>query len=219
MSYREISIGTTVLGRSITALHFVPASYAKPRPSAVFIGIIHGDEPVGVHCLARLCDDLLERPPGRDTWIVPALNIDGLAAGTKNNANDVDLDRNFAAESWSAEHAAGYGSGSEPESEPETKALVTLLERVDARRIVSVRAPYRMVLWDGAGRELAASMAERNGYELRDTPEHPRPGSLAEKYRADPGREIVTLEIPFGDEEDAWQQNRAALRFAVDLPT
>ena len=28
-------------------------------------------------------DELVERPPGRDTWIVPCLNVDGLLAGTR----------------------------------------------------------------------------------------------------------------------------------------
>ncbi|ACY17977.1 M14 family zinc carboxypeptidase [Haliangium ochraceum] len=216
--YRQVEIGETVVGRGIMALHFTPPEYARPRPPAVFIGAIHGDEPLGSYCLARLCDDLLERPPGRDTWIIPALNVDGLAGGTKNNANDVDLDRNFAAASWSASHRPGYGSGAAPESEPETQALVALIARVQPARIVTVRSPYRMVLWDGAGEALAAAMAERNGYELRDDPGYPRPGSLAHKYGVEAGCEVVTLEVPFCEEPEAWRENRSALRFAVDLP-
>jgi hypothetical protein len=29
---------------------------------------------------------------------------------------------------------------------------------------------------------------------------------------------VITLEIPFMPEAQAWQENRAALRFALDLP-
>ena len=76
----------SVLGRPIEAVHFVPPGYAKPRPAAVLFGAIHGDEPASQLMLERLADELVERPPGRDTWIVPCLNVDGLAAGTRDNA-------------------------------------------------------------------------------------------------------------------------------------
>ncbi|HWN69253.1 MAG TPA: hypothetical protein VNM90_16550, partial [Haliangium sp.] len=70
MMYREVEIGQTVLGRAIVALHFEPPSYARPRPPAVLLGAIRGDEPLGAYCLSRLCQELVERPPGRETWII-----------------------------------------------------------------------------------------------------------------------------------------------------
>lgn len=200
------------------AVHFVPASYARPRPPALLFGAIHGDEPLGVYCLARLCDELLERPPGRDTWIIPALNLDGLAGGSKNNANDVDLNRNFAAGNWVAEHKAGYFPGRAPESEPETQALVQLIERTGATRLVALHSPYRTVNWDGSGRELAEAMAELNGYGATADIGYPTPGSFGSRYGKDLGLEVVTLEIPFLEEDVAWQENRAALRHVLDLP-
>ena len=219
MYRREVEIGHSVLGRSIIAMHFLPPSYARPRPPAVFVGAIHGDEPLGMYCLSRLCEELIERPPGRDTWIVPVLNVDGLAGGSQNNARDVDLNRNFAASSWSATHQAGYYPGPAAESEPETQALVALVERVGAERLVVLRSPYRMLIWEGRGRALAEEMAAHNGYEVRADAVHPLPGSFGDKYGRDRNLEVVTLEIPFLEEEDAWQENRAALRHAVDLPT
>ncbi|HLU65282.1 MAG TPA: M14 family zinc carboxypeptidase [Kofleriaceae bacterium] len=215
---REVEIGRTVLGRPITALHLAPASYARERPPALLFGAIHGDEPLGVHCLAELARELTAQPPGRDTWIVPALNLDGLAAGSKNNANDVDLNRNFAAASWQAEHKAGYFPGPAPESEPETQALVALIDRIGAGRIVALHSPFRTVNWDGAGRELAEAMAAQNGYGASGDIGYPTPGSLGSKYGADRGLEVVTLEIPLLEEEEAWRQNRGALRVALDLP-
>lgn len=215
----EVEIGRTVLGRPIVALHFIPPSYAQPKPGAILFGAIHGDEPLGVHCLAQLCQELIERPPGRDTWIIPALNIDGLAAGTKNNANDVDLNRNFASSNWVAEHKAGYFPGKKPESEPETRALVELIERVDAHRLIALHSPFRTVNWDGAGKELAEAMAALNDYGATDDIGYPTPGSFGSKYGEEQQREVITLEIPFLEEDEAWQQNRAALRHALDLPS
>lgn len=215
---RELAIGKTVLGREIPAYVFEPPSYAKERPSALLFGAIHGDEPLGVDCLGRLCAELAERPPGRVTYIVPALNIDGLAAGTKNNANDIDLNRNFRASNWQSAHEPGYNPGVAPESEPETRALATLIDGVGPHRLVSIHSPYRTVNWDGAGRELAEAMAEENGYGATESMGYPTPGSFGSKYGADRGLEVVTLEIPLVTEDEAWEQNRRALRLCVDLP-
>ena len=219
MYRREVEIGQSVLGRAIVAVHFLPPGYARPRPAAVFVGAIHGDEPLGGYCLSRLCEELIERPPGRETWIVPVLNVDGVAGGAQNNARDVDLNRNFAASSWSAGHPPGCFPGAAPESEPETQALVELVERVGAERLVALGSPYRALFWEGRGQALAEEMAARNGYEVRAGAALPRPGSFGDKYGKDRNLELVTLEIPFLEEAEAWQQNRAALRHAVDLPT
>jgi protein MpaA len=208
-----------VLGRPITALHFTAAEYARPRPAAVLFGAIHGDEPLGIYCLDRLAHDLIEHPPGRETWIVPALNMDGAAAGTKNNANDVDLNRNFAAKNWVAEHKTGYFPGAQPESEPETQALVALIERTTATRLVAIHSPYRTVNWDGSGKTLAEVMAALNGYGASADIGYPTPGSFGSKYGVDLDLEVITLEIPLLTEEKAWADNRSALRYVVDLPS
>jgi protein MpaA len=214
----EEVIGQSTVGREIIALRFDPPSYVRPRPPAILFGAIHGDEPLGVHCLMELARELIERPPGRATWIVPALNPDGLAAGTKNNARDVDLNRNFAATSWVATHKAGYHPGPTPESEPETQAMVQLIERTGATRFIALHSPYRVVNWDGAGQALAEEMAAANGYGASGDMGYPTPGSFGSKYGVDHGLEVVTLEIPFLEEAEAWAQNRAALRLSLDLP-
>lgn len=195
-----------------------PAAYAARRPPALLFGAIHGDEPLGVHCLIQLVEELVAQPPGRDTWIIPALNLDGLAAGTKNNARDVDLNRNFAAANWVASHKAGYSPGPSPESEPEVQALAELITRSGAERLIALHSPFRTVNWDGRGRELAEAMAEQNGYGASGDIGYPTPGSFGSRYGVDLGLEVITLEIPFLDEDEAWRQNRGALRVALDLP-
>lgn len=188
------------------------------RPAALLFGAIHGDEPLGVHCLVQLVQDLIAQPPGRDTWIIPALNLDGLAAGSKNNAHDVDLNRNFAAANWDGAHKPGYFPGPKPESEPEVQALVQLISRIDAERLVALHSPFRTVNWDGRGKELAERMAAENGYGASGDIGYPTPGSFGSRYGVDLGLEVVTLEIPFLDEDQAWRENRGALRLVVDLP-
>lgn len=113
---RVVTIGTSVLGNPIEAIHFTPPGYAKPRPPALLFGAIHGDEAVTQLMLERLADELVERPPGRDTWLIPCVNPDGVMAGTRDNANGVDLNRNFACASWGTQRRPGYNPGKDRKS-------------------------------------------------------------------------------------------------------
>jgi protein MpaA len=217
---REVVIGHTVLGRPIDAVHFTPPDYVKSRPPALLFAAIHGDEPVTQLILERLADELVERPPGRDTWIVPCVNVDGILAGTRNNANDVDLNRNFAAQTWGQQRRPGYNPGGAAEDQPETRAIVELIDRAKPQRIVAVHAAYRMVNWDGGGEQLAREMAERCGYPARPDIGYPCPGSFGAKYGVERGLEVVTLESPYlAIDEQAWVEVRDAMRWCVDLPS
>jgi murein peptide amidase A len=219
MHRRELLIGHTVLGRPIEAVHFTPPEYARPRPPALLFGAIHGDEAVTQLMLERLADELIERPPGRDTWIIPCLNVDGVLAGTRNNANDVDLNRNFASASWGTERRPGYNPGRAAEDQPETRALVELIDRVRPHRIIALHSTFRMVNWDGTGEALAGELSARCGYPVVGDMGYPTPGSFGAKYGIEQNLEVITLEVPYLDiDEEAWIECRTALRWSVDLP-
>ncbi|MBK9035583.1 MAG: succinylglutamate desuccinylase/aspartoacylase family protein [Myxococcales bacterium] len=217
---RDETIGATVNGRPIEAIVMSPPSYARPRPPAVVFGAIHGDEPATRLQAERLIEELLDRPPGRETWIIPVVNVDGLLTGTKNNARDVDLNRNFAATSWVATHPGGYSPGPHPESEPETQALAALIARTGAERLIALHATYRVMNWDGRGQALAEEMGRLAGYPAAAHIGYPTPGSFGARYGHDLQLEVVTVEVPYLDaDERAWTDTRTALRWAVDLPT
>jgi protein MpaA len=216
---RELVIGQTVLGRPIEAVVFEPPSYAKPRPPAILFGAIHGDEPVSQLMLERLADELIERPPGRETWIIPVVNVDGLLAGTRNNANDVDLNRNFASKSWGTERRPGYNPGNTAEDQPESQALAALIDQIKPHRIIACHATYRMINWDGDGEALAKKMGELSGYPVERDMGYPCPGSFGTKYGVERGLEVVTVESPYlVADERGWLELRSALRWCVDLP-
>jgi protein MpaA len=133
--------------------------------------------------------------------------------------NDVDLNRNFAAASWGTARRAGYGPGHAAEDQPETQALVALIDRIGAHRLIALHSTYRMVNWDGRGAALAAELSERCGYPVTRSMGYPTPGSFGAKYGVDQDLEVVTLEVPYLDiDEQAWLDCRAALRWCVDLP-
>lgn len=123
---RESTIGRTVLGRPIRLTRVGPPD-APVR--VLVVGSVHGNEPGG-RAVARA----LRRapaPPGARVWIVWDLNPDGAAAGTRQNARGVDLNRNFPV-GW---RAGGrpfdtFHPGQRPLSEPESRAIARLVRRV-----------------------------------------------------------------------------------------
>lgn len=97
-------------------------------PTVRVLGTHHGDEAVSTELaleLGRLAlagegiwAPVLEQ---RSVLLVPVVNPDGLAQGSRYNANGVDLNRNYDVQ-W----AAATRSGDGPFSEPETRAVRTL---------------------------------------------------------------------------------------------
>ena len=205
-------VGSSRQGRPLVARRFPGRA-----PAVLVFGAIHGDEPVGVHLILRLADELAAGGDHREAWLLPVANPDGLALGLKDNAAGVDLNRNFAARNWRREHPEGYDPGATPASEPETQALAALIASCGATRLVALHSPFRTVNYDGPARELAERMAATNGYGASGDIGYPTPGSLGSRYGVELGLEVITLEIPDIDPEQAWAENRAALRIAVDL--
>lgn len=179
--------GASHAGRPLTA-----RAWAGDAPPVVLFGAIHGDEPLGVACLFALADALdAGAPHARAVVIAPIVNPDGLAAGRKNNARDVDLNRNWPARSWQRAHAPGYDPGPAPASEPETRALAALIAAHGARRLIALHSPFDVVNFDGPAHALAARLAAVYG-DIG----YPTPGSFGACYGVDAGCEVITLEIP-----------------------
>jgi murein peptide amidase A len=135
-------IGESVRGRPITAWHL--ANYAKGKrtgPTVVLMSTMHGNEPATRRILESLRDGRALR--GIDLWVLPVLNVDGLAAGSRRNAHGVDLNRNFPYD-W-APLTGSYYSGSGPASEPETQAAMRFLTDVDPDFVLSFHQPLHSV--------------------------------------------------------------------------
>jgi protein MpaA len=120
-----------VLARSTAGRPIRVMAFGSPRARrklAVF-GCIHGTECAGTRIAHRL---LTGCPPRRvDLWVVPNLNPDGLALGTRLDGRGVDLNRNFparwrpAGRRWDPQYP-----GPHPLSEPETLAARRLIRAV-----------------------------------------------------------------------------------------
>ena len=196
------SLGTSTEGRAIRGRRFGGAG-----PALLVMGGVHGDEPASVEALIELAARAAARPsterpheprPGPPIWLLPAVNPDGVARGSKNSARDVDLNRNFPARSFSTSHAPGYFPGPAPLSEPETRVVADLIAREPIAAVVAVHAPFACVNYDGPAAAWAGAVAAACGWPARSDIGYPTPGSLGSWLGIDRGLPVLTLELPPG---------------------
>src|SRR5262249_51870567 len=121
---RTVMLGRSVDGRPIAAVE--TGDFDAGRRTLV-VGAVHGDETAGIAVADRLTR---ETPPADlDLWVIRDLNPDGVAAGTRGDANRVDLNRNFP---WRWRPLGGvFYSGPAALSEPESRIAYRLISRLD----------------------------------------------------------------------------------------
>jgi protein MpaA len=122
--------GAALLGHSVDGRLIHAAEVGDPNSpnKELVVGSIHGNEPAGI-AIARWLEH--RSPAGVDLWIVPDLNPDGRARGTRGNAHGVDLNRNFPYR-WRP-LGGPYDSGVRPLSEPESRIAYRLIRRLRPR--------------------------------------------------------------------------------------
>jgi protein MpaA len=121
---RTVVVGRSVRGRPITAIVRGPDSAER---KILVVGCIHGNECAGLRIVSAL--ERARVVKGVQLWLVPEMNPDGTAAGTRQNAHGVDLNRNFSYQ-WQRVTSPIYNSGPRPASEPETRAAIKLIRRL-----------------------------------------------------------------------------------------
>jgi protein MpaA len=131
-------VGHSVRGRPIAA---TLKGDPRARARVLVIGCVHGNEPAGIRVARRL----IAGAPARHAaiWVIPSLNPDGLAAGTRGNARGVDLNRNFPFE-WQPLGGLEY-SGAHPLSEPESRTARRLILRIEPEITIWFHQPFDLV--------------------------------------------------------------------------
>jgi protein MpaA len=185
---RTVLLGRSVEGRQITAVEV-----GDPAGTRILVvGCVHGDEPAGIAVARRL--SRLD-PAGIDLWIVPSLNPDGRAAGTRGNAHGVDLNRNFP---YRWRRVGGvYFSGPRPLSEPEARIAYRLILRL--RPTVSVWFHQHLdLVWGSGGDEaLERRFARISGLPYRRLPAI-RGSAIDWQNHRLPGTTAFAAELPSG---------------------
>lgn len=166
------TIGYSSRGRAINAYFFG----SGPR-IIMYTGAIHGNEIGTKYLMDRWIQDLEANarsiPGDKTIVVVPQLNPDGVASGSRVNARNVDLNRNFATADWQKDitdvnnRPFPGGGGPSPMSEPETKAIAGLVQRLRPIMVASYHSIGGVVAGNQAGNSVstASLYSQLSGYQ------------------------------------------------------
>ena len=201
LAAHALMLGRSVDGRPITAYRV-----GNPHGTPVLVvGSIHGNETAGI-AIAQALEQT--SPRDLDLWIVPTLNPDGVAAGTRGNAHGVDLNRNF---SWRWRPLGGvYESGPHPFSEREARIARDLILRIHPHVTIWFHQHLDMVWASGGDRRIEKTFARVSGL-----PYHPMPqlGGSAVTWQNNTlkGTTAFAAELPAGPARNVARYVRAVL--------
>ena len=208
-------------GRPIEFLQFGDGEH-----QVLVIGSLQGDQPEGL-AIAEMLAAHLSRFPRRlsdvTVTIVRDPNPDGRARRTSTNARGVELNRNFQTSGWRQAHAGrGASSGYQPESEPESRAIVELLADLKPERVVllATTTGRASVSYQGPAETLARQAARDGELQLVPVDAAQEPGSLLTMTGLDRGIPSVRFGlVPRPTADAVWSDVKSGLMTAIGCGT
>lgn len=208
-------IGHTVQKKPIQAYFWNNSSPVN----ILLMGGVHGDETEGVTASLGVLNELFDKNLFKfNLVLIPCLNLDGLFAKTRQNANGVDLNRNLKTKDWSPEFTKfRYYPGKEPLSEPENQALMKILDSQKFNMIFTLHSWKPMLNSNGDCSHIQEVLAEMTGYKIVPDIGYPTPGSLGALGWVDRGIPTLTYELEKGmDQEEIIKVHVPALMKALE---
>jgi protein MpaA len=199
------TIGHSVQGRPIVLHQSGPTSAAL---KVLVVGAIHGNETAGM----RIAQRLIAASPLRrvDLLVIPTINPDGVAAGTRGNAHGVDLNRNYPY-NWRPLTGGEY-SGPHALSEPESQAAHHLILREKPDLTIWFHQPFGLIDKPKGNPFAAQRFAQLMDLPLVRLP-GPYPGSVSrwQNHRF-PKDSAFVAELPGNVSSSLIRQGTAAVR-------
>jgi hypothetical protein len=186
--------------RSVKGRQIPMYVFGHGEKTVLLIGGVHGDEPAGVNIAYKLISDMKSTPSSHLTQrivIMPLVNPDGFAAGTRQNAHHIDINRNFPGKSFKKGAKPGkYYGGKIAGSEPETMAIERVVDAYNPYLIISFHAPLSCLNFSGPSQSTAKLLSRLTGLPAKKKIGYPTPGSMGDYYGRDLQRQVITFELP-----------------------
>jgi protein MpaA len=211
-------------GRSVLGIPLEVWKPAGPCSMLIFAGI-HGEEPETTYALSRALRQLAA--PSPHCAVILAANPDGLIRGTRGNARGVDLNRNFPTGDWrpgTVTHRSTIedqsdillGTGAHAASEPETVALISLIEELAPGVVIAIHAPLACID-DANASPLGARLAARTGLPLVRDVGYATPGSFG-TWGGERGLPVITYEFALASTEQQMRDHVPVLAELLSNP-
>jgi murein peptide amidase A len=174
---------------------------SRRHKTILIIGVVHGEEPQGKVLIENYLMSLRAKRsnPKNKLLFIPCLNPDGFAQNKRQNANGIDLNRNFPTLNWAKSSPdSEYFGGENSASEIETRFLIEILAEFSPDVILTIHAPYKVVNYDGPAEEIAQKISEIIGYPVSKDIGYPTPGSLGTYAGVERNIPTITLELNEG---------------------
>jgi protein MpaA len=209
------SIEKIIIGKSCNNIDIEMFHLSKGPKTILLISGVHGDEAEAIDVLDFFIkEEIYEQFEGVcSIFAIPKLNPDGCFLKTRQNLNGVDLNRNMPTKDWDPKaHKEKYNPGKVSGSEPETKALINVIETLNPFCIISFHTYKPMVNYNGPSKGLAKVISEEIGYISVSDIGYPTPGSLGTWAGHERSMPTITFEIERGiGGKKAWERVRKSI--------
>ncbi len=210
MMIKTIKTIKTIKNNTVELLETKNNNYDK---TVLIIGVFHGEEPQGEYLISQFLKTDLSKIKNK-LLIIPCLNPDGKSINKRQNANGIDLNRNFPTKNWKITDNPEYFGGNMPNSEIETKFMVEVLDNYKFDAILSIHAPFKIVNYDGPAKNIAEKISSITGYPVQADIGYPTPGSFGNYAGVERNIPTITLELPEDETNEAlWQVNKPVFEY------
>lgn len=208
-----------IFGYSLTGKPISGYEIGTGDETMFLVASIHGNEMGGTDLLNRFLREIIQKPElvseAKKLIIIPIANPDGYFDRIdKLNANEVNINRNFATSDWRESVTGETSAGERPFSEPESIVLKDVVEEYRPALLIAYHALGTFVTPeknDEAGRKLAKWYAQNTGYAFAGNDDvWDFPGTFTKWFVETTGNPGITVEMTtyLGDD---WELNRSAL--------